>query len=256
MGVFMFARVFRNAPRAIVQFRNLSSNRQAIIAAAASGENKLQSFIHETHEECLDGYRAPRVSTAQIQPRKYRECDNDTLFVMSRREEDFGARKERLVREVMRVDGVTWSAAREKVDGEINRTNDQFAYLVRLPYQLGVFSGFVASVTAPPLVFHRGLAVWFCEKFVHDDLPDGGIEELDTFWKVGAWTWGWMEPYLGTASFVLLGLQFTRINMQRLHWKPYTERIMDWRGNRLSRRYPQYNATIVKEYSESDPWDE
>merc|ERR1712232_1393597 len=84
-----------------------------------------------------------------------------------------------------------------------------------------------------PLVFHRPTAAWFCEKFVHEDVPDGGIEELDKFWKVGNWTWGWMEPYLGTASFVLLGLQFTRINMQRLHWKPYTERILDWRADRL-----------------------
>merc|ERR1712137_839107 len=123
------------------------------------------------------------------------ECDNEILFVMSM-QGDYGARKERLVRDVMRVEQVPWIEAREKVDGEINNANDSFAWLVRMPYQIGVWGGFIASVTSVPLVFHRGLAVWFCETFVHDDLPDGGIEDLDTFWKVGAWTWGWMNLIL------------------------------------------------------------
>ena len=30
------------------------------------------------------------------------------------------------------------------------------------------------------------------------------------FWKVGAWTWEWMEPAIGTASFVLLAMQLIR----------------------------------------------
>jgi len=246
----------RNSSVASVFLR--ASNTQAAAASQINSEGSsscLHKLLDETHENCGDGYRAPRVSTAQIQPRKYRECDNEILFVMSM-QGDYGARKERLVRDVMRVEQVPWIEAREKVDGEINNANDSFAWLVRMPYQIGVWGGFIASVTSVPLVFHRGLAVWFCETFVHDDLPDGGIEDLDTFWKVGAWTWGWMEPYLGTASFVLLGLQFTRINMQRLHWKPYTERVLEWRAERLARRYPQYNADIVKEYSEADPWDQ
>lgn len=218
-----------------------------------AGKSPIQVY-NETHEVEEDGYRVPRVDLAQIQPRRFQECDNEILYVMSVNG-DYGARKERLVREVMRVDSVTWREAREKVDTEINAANDAGAWLVRLPYQLGVMGGLVASVSAVPLVFHRPTAEWFCEKFVHEDVPDGGIEELDTFWKVGNWTWGWMEPYLGTASFVLLGLQFTRINMQRLHWMPYTERILEWRANRLANRFPQYNTEIVKEFSEADPWD-
>ena len=38
---------------------------------------------------------------------------------------EYGARRERLVREIMRVDGVSWSEARNKVDNEINDANDQ-----------------------------------------------------------------------------------------------------------------------------------
>ena len=73
--------------------------------------------------------------------------------------------------------------------------------------------------------------------FFLQDLPDGGIDALQSFWNVGSWTWGWMEPYLGTASFVLLGLQFTRAQMQKINWKPYTEAILSWRANRLANRY-------------------
>ena len=76
-----------------------------------------------------------------------------------------------------------------------------------MPFKLGATTGAVSSV---PLVFHMETAIWFNEQFVHSDLPDGGLDALDTFWKVGNWTWGWMELYLlGTASFVLLGFQFT-----------------------------------------------
>ena len=105
------------------------------------------------------------------------------------------------------------------------------------------------------------------------DLPDDGLADLDTFWNVGSWTWGWMEPYLGTASFVLLGLQFSRAQMQKMDWKPYTEAVLSWRANRLAdqftfffvflprmffhinhNRYPQYNRVIVRDFAKSDPW--
>jgi hypothetical protein len=220
--------------------------------ALVSGRSPSELY-EETHELGEDGYRAPRVNTASIQPRKFRECDNEILYVMSVNG-GFGARKERLVREVMRVDNIGWVEARTRVDTEINTVNDRGAWLVRVPYQLGVTGGLLASVSSVPLVFNRDVAEWFNEQFVHEDLPEGGIETLDTIWKVGNWTWGWMEPYLGTASFVLLGLQFTRINMQRLHWKPYTERILEWRADRLARSFPQYNEDIVKEFSVADPW--
>jgi hypothetical protein len=65
-----------------------------------------------------------------------------------------------------------------------------------------------------------------------------------------------MEPYLGTASFVLLGLQFMRTQMRRMHWKPYTESILSLRANRLARLYPQYNRMIVRDFSKSDPFHE
>merc|ERR1712137_607421 len=118
-------------------FRRATSTQTAAAAACegSAANSGLHKLIAETHEDCGDGYRAPRVSTAQIQPRKFRECDNETLFVMSMHG-DYGARKERLVRDVMRVDNISWSEARQKVDGEINRANDSFAWLVRTPSKL------------------------------------------------------------------------------------------------------------------------
>ena len=35
---------------------------------------------------------------------------------------------------------------------------------------------------------------------------------------VGEWTWGWMEPMLGTLSFILLAFQFSRSQMRRMAW--------------------------------------
>ena len=37
--------------------------------------------------------------------------------------------------------------------------------------------------------------------------------------QVGNWTWGWMEPPIGTISFVLLVLQFSRNQLENI-WLP------------------------------------
>ena len=60
-----------------------------------------------------------------------------------------------------------------------------------------------------------------------------------------------MEPALGTISFVLLALQFSRAQIQNLGVKPYTARIKLWRGERLARAFPQYDALILIDYSRS-----
>lgn len=56
----------------------------------------------------------------------------------------------------------------------------------------------------------------------------------------------------GTVSFVLLCMQFARSQLENLGAKPYTGRYKDWRGNRLAKKYPQYNKYIVKSFSEGD----
>jgi len=189
---------------------------------------------------------------AKALPRKFRELSNDALSIISV-SGVYGARKERLLREIMRVDSVTWDEAYQKLM-EINKENDRYAWVVTFPFRISAFLGLSAAVSAIPLVFHKPTAVWFNDNFVHEDLPEGGIESLDTIWKVGNWTWGWMEPYLGTASFVLLGFQMTRIHMQKINYKPYTETVLVWRANRLSKKFPQYEKQIVSDFAVVDPW--
>ena len=198
-------------------------------------------------------FKTPTIAEARAQARRFRELPNDVLFSLAV-SGDYNARKERFIREIMRVDNIDWVSAKIKIETTINAKNDQFAWLVTLPYRVGLTAGVVGAVSAVPLVFHRPTAAWFNENFVHEALPDDGLESLDTVWKVGNWTWGWMEPYLGTASFVLLGLQFARIHMQRLHLQPYTERVLSWRARRLAKTFPQYESRIVMDFSKADPW--
>ena len=209
--------------------------------------------VRYNETNATNSFRVPNLEEAATQPRKFRECSNDLLYTLAITGE-YGARKERLVREIMRVDKIEWEVARNKVETDINAANDRGKWLVTLPYKVGVLAGLGAGISAVPLVFHKPTAAWFCETFVHEDLPEGGLESLDSIWKVGNWTWGWMEPYLGTASFVLLALQFTRIHMQRLHMKPYTEWVLSWRADRLARDFSQYDRSIVRDFSKADPW--
>lgn len=201
-----------------------------------------------------DGYCCPEADDANSIARRFRECSNDVIFMMSIQGE-YGARKERLIREVMRVDGISWAQARAKVV-KWNKESGGSSTLLSLPYHAGMTAGIIGAASSLPMVFHRPTALWFNERFVNEDLPEGGMEALDNIWKVGNWTWGWMEPYLGTASFVLLGLQFARGNMQRLNWRPYQDALSTWRANCAADLNPHYDRQIVRDFFKSDPWQE
>ena len=85
--------------------------------------------------------------------------------------------------------------------------------------------------------------------YVTADVPEP--KDLETWLEVGAWTWNWMEPVLGTLSFVLLAFQFTRSQMLNLGKAPYSEFLIESRANRLSTRYPQYNPMVMKQFASS-----
>jgi hypothetical protein len=59
------------------------------------------------------------------------------------------------------------------------------------------------------------------------------------------------EPPLGTISFILLTMQVARSNMQNLGAKPYTERVKQWRAERLAAAFPEYDAATLIQYSNS-----
>ena len=192
------------------------------------------------------------IDIAKKLPRNWAEIPNEDVVILSK-QGLHEAREERLRRNIMVVDSCDYEAACAKLD-QINQDNDNRAWLMTLPYKVGALTGLTAAVSSIPLVFDLNTAAWFAANVVHEDPPEGGLQSLDTIWKVGNWTWGWMEPYLGTASFVLLGFQFSRSQMQHIGWMPYTERIKRYRADRLVKKYPTYNEEMLRDFAETDPW--
>ena len=60
-----------------------------------------------------------------------------------------------------------------------------------------------------------------------------------------------MEPAIGTVSFLLLALQFSRAQIQNLGVSPYTKRIKQWRAERLAAAFPNYDTAVVMAFSKS-----
>lgn len=132
---------------------------------------------------------------------------------------------------------------------QIEERNRHGLFLVALPYQIGVFTASVAAVAALPLVFHLPTVETFNELAVTMDVPPQS--DLQTPLEVGAWSWNWMEPPLGSASFILLCMQYIRGQMVNLGMKPYTSWIRSYRGKRLADEFPRYDRKILRSYSET-----
>jgi len=191
--------------------------------------------------------RVPTLETALEMPLAPSEMDNAMLVTLG----ELGnheARKEILKRHIMCRDRVSYVEA-SKTFVQIETKNKDYLYLLSLPYHIGIGTALTAGALALPMVFHLPLAKWFNHHYVTTDIPEPA--DLETMLEVGSWTWNWMEPPLGTISFVLLALQFSRAQIQNLGVKPYTARIKLWRGERLARAFPQYDALILIDYSRS-----
>ena len=66
---------------------------------------------------------------------------------------------------------------------------------------------------------------------------------------VGSWAWNWMEPPLGQISFFLLCLGFARSQIANLGVRPYTAKLKALRADKIVQKYPQYDATLLADYS-------
>lgn len=61
----------------------------------------------------------------------------------------------------------------------MNLKNEEFRWVFRVPYQVGITTATLLGFGCIPVVFHRDAAIWFCEKFVRlDEMPD--YNDLDT----------------------------------------------------------------------------
>ena len=201
----------------------------------------------------LEEYEHPtpaRISQKN-QRRRFSEFSNETLAVMASLGVH-GASKERMLREIMRVDGCSYVEA-YAVLAKMNLHLEGGTSLHKLPYQAIIAGAWALGVVLIPLgVFQKDLAIWFAIEHVGVELPP--MEEIDTVWKVGTWTWQWMEPIIGTWSFVLLALQLIRANGLQIDAKPFNERILTARADDLYKQFPEYEREIVRDYSKSDPF--
>jgi len=197
-------------------------------------------------------FTVPLPGDAAKFPRKFRQLSNEQVFELAVHGKH-GATRERLVREIMRVDKCTWVEARAKV-AEMNKRNDQYIAIAQMPYFTGLIGAGIIGIASVPLVFHKSTVIWFAENIVKTNPEDIPVDEMTSIWAVGEYSWGTLEPILGTLSFILLIAQFMRANMQHLDYEPYQGRVNEMRARRLCRLYPQYDKSVVSEFARTDPW--
>jgi len=190
----------------------------------------------------------PSIEAAKAMPRDVTDMSGDSLFILAEGSGHPGARREMMRREIMAVDEVDYVSTGTRLLEMSSLAKSKHA-LYKSPYQIGILSALVGGWFSLPLVFHYQSASMFNDLFVTCDPPDVG--EADTWLEVGAWSWNWMEPPLGTISFFLLCMQFAREQRERIGVKHFTQKIRERQGDALAAAYPQYNAQIVRAYAES-----
>lgn len=194
----------------------------------------------------------PTIEVAMRQPAHVSELGHESLAELAM-QGNHNAHRERLLREVMCVDGVSWEEA-HKVLAKMDVYKERYYWLESAPYRLGMAGALVAAVAATLLVFCKPFALAYGTQVAGEDLPDG-VEIIDqmTTNQVGTWTWSWMEPMIGTASFVLLCCQFTRAQVLKINMKPYGEYILQWRADRLANKFSQYDRSMVRAWAKHMP---
>jgi hypothetical protein len=109
---------------------------------------------------------AARVSIADAKkmPKNYDEMPNDILLSMAVMG-DQEAREERLIREIMSVDNVTWEDAQPSF-AKMVKSNRKGLFLATLPYKVGIFTAVTAGFVSIPMIFDYNTVLWFNELYV------------------------------------------------------------------------------------------
>jgi len=198
-----------------------------------------------THEH---GIQTPSLEVAKSMPNGCSEMENESLLVIAEMG-NHKARCEVLRRHIMKVDTVDYEEAGKTLE-EIEKKNRDDIIWAILPYKIGIAVAMISGIGAIPMVFNIDVALWFNHHFVTMEIPEPS--DLDTSLETGAWTWNWMEPVLGTASFTLLAFQFSREQIKNLGLKPYTQQLQSIRAKALIKEFPQYDANILHDFVETD----
>eukprot|EP00545_Synedropsis_sp_CCMP1620_P000947 CAMPEP_0119029962 /NCGR_PEP_ID=MMETSP1176-20130426/40791_1 /TAXON_ID=265551 /ORGANISM="Synedropsis recta cf, Strain CCMP1620" /LENGTH=311 /DNA_ID=CAMNT_0006986325 /DNA_START=1 /DNA_END=936 /DNA_ORIENTATION=+ len=165
---------------------------------------------------------------------------------------NYPAQKEILKRHIMATDRHGSYDAACEVFSKIEEKNYEWMKVTALPFQISIVAAFSAGIISIPMVFHLPTVEYFNEHFVTAEHPPP--KELETSLEVGSWSWNWMEPVLGTSTFILLCLQYMRVHLSHLGIQPYTHRMKSLRGLRLADEFPHYNKDLLIAYSEASPF--
>jgi hypothetical protein len=185
---------------------------------------------------------------AMAAPHDFSQLDNRALLTLAALE-NHSARIEVLKRHIMVSDNVSYEEATKTFD-VIQATNRRWMPLTSLPYLVGITTATTAGFASIPLCFHSPTVHSFNEVFVTTDVPEPA--DLETMLELGSWAWNWMEPPLGTLSFMLLCLQFSRAQLQNLGIRPFTQYIKAQRAHRLCREFPGYDDRVLSDFSTTD----
>lgn len=190
----------------------------------------------------------PTVAYAKGMPRSFSAMRHEQILQLCV-EGSHQARREALVRNVMTVDNVEHDDA-AKVVSKISEENRSHMYLEYLPYHTGIATAGIFGAVSFPMVFQKETVLWFNDKFVTAEVPESA--DLETILEVGSFSWSWMEPIIGQASFIFLVLQFVRSQAINLGLKPYGHKVLGVRSKRMCKKYPQYDPIFLEWFSESD----
>lgn len=185
---------------------------------------------------------------AMAAPHDFSQLDNRALLTLAAMK-NHSARIEVLKRHIMVSDTASYEEATKTFD-VIQESNRRWMPLTSLPYLVGITTATSVGFASIPLCFHSPTVHSFNEVFVTTDVPEPA--DLETMLEVGSWAWNWMEPPLGTLSFMLLCLQFSRAQLENLGIRPFTQYIKAQRAQRLCREFPGYDDRVLTDFSTTD----
>lgn len=208
----------------------------------------LRPFTSTTTTLADTPYKHVTLEEARAMPRHVSEYSAD-LVVKAALHGHASSVRERLIREVMSVKHINYQRANAIVN-DMSHANSSGLPKFKVPFHAGATLGFVACWASLPLVFDYSTALWFNTAFVTTEVPPA--EDLETWLEVGAWTWNWNEPFMGTLMFQFLALEFMRNQAINVGLKPYTEWVQSRRATRLADLFPCYSRTIVRDFAKSN----
>jgi len=172
----------------------------AALQGSSSNNNNNMTTQDDFPHDC------PTRKMADAMPETFQVMDNTALTTLGAMG-NHAALQEMLKRHIMRCDNVTYEGASE-LFLKIEAKNHELEIPMALPFQIGISACFVAGFCSIPMVFHLPTVEYFNEHFVTADHPP--TKELETALEVGSWSWNWMEPVMGTSTFLLLTMQYMR----------------------------------------------